>query len=113
MNKKEIIEHKLYIKNYLLLIQRASIAILYISLLGFAASILLLLDKQLMMSAVLATGVFLLARLLRSNVSKFARWRLKDQEGYEDMFSFIDKERKNREEMVFLDLLQKAIRAVE
>lgn len=113
MNKKEIIQHRSQIKNYLLLIQRASIAILYLSLLGFSASIFLLLDKQLILSVVLATSVFFLARLLRSNVAKFARWRLKDQEAYEDMFSFIDKEQKGREEMVFLELLRKAIGAVE
>lgn len=113
MNKKEIIQHKSQIKAYLLLIQRTSIAILYLSLFGFAAALLLLLDKQPILSIVLATSVFVLARLLRSNVTKFARWRLKGQEAYEDMFSFIDKERKAREEIVFLELLRKAVGAVE
>ncbi|CAA6814696.1 MAG: Unknown protein [uncultured Thiotrichaceae bacterium] len=113
MNKKEILQHKAQIKNYLLLIQRTSIAILYVSLLGFATSLLLLFDKQLVLSMVLATSVFFLARLLRFHVTKFARWRLKGQEAYEDMFSFVDKERKGREEMMFLDLLRKAIEVVD
>lgn len=113
MKKKEILEHKLKIKAYFLFIQRTSIAILYLSLMGYAASLLLLLDEHLILAVIVASAAFLIARLLRSNVVKFARWQLKRQGRYEDMFVFLDKERKGREEMAFLELLRKAIDAVE
>lgn len=109
MNKKEIITYKSCLIDYFSLIQRVSLVLLILSVGGYSFALLLLYKKMTVLSLIFATIVFISFWISKKYVPMVARWWLHRKLECEEMLTFIDKERKERDEFTFLALLKKAV----